>query len=87
MYIIRVAPAAFIVSEKNEATLNQNSQYSNAHPRTANTPSALPLLSTITPPTYHQPSSYTHSSPPTIDKPDRTHKYTQSSLGKLSQLR
>ena len=49
--------------------------------------SALPLLSTITPPTYHQTSPYTHSSPPTIDKPDRTLKYTQSSLGKLSQLR
>ena len=79
MYIIRVAPAAFIVSEKNEATLNQHSQYSNANRKHT--------LSTITPPTYHQPSSYTHSSPPTIDKPDRTHKYTQSSLGKLSQLR
>lgn len=40
MYIIQVAPATFIVSEKNEATLNQNSQYSNAHPRTTNTPLA-----------------------------------------------
>lgn len=82
MYIIRVAPATFIVSEKKRSYPQSKQSILKRTPA-----NRKHTLSTITPPTYHQPSSYTHSSPPTIDKPNRTHKYTQSSLGKLSQLR